>query len=606
MRSVKARSFNICTAGKQGITDYAAEGSAYGYYTYSYLPAGKITSVFDVNGTNPVTATETYAYDNPLHKQVTRAYTTDSRGNTLATINVYPQDYALNTRTPDFIARMVAINNVGMPVEKVQIRANPADPRTFNVIAGAITEYPDSTGDYPSKSYSLDVQQPLVLGTAANSGSFVLSNGASIPLSAGQSYTLPAGAYTRDAHYRQEAAYDYDHEKLKDFRIYTGSDTAGLNTVFLWDVNRIGAVAQVKNARFQQVAFTDFEEQETYGAPRASNPDNWNIPAKIITDSVAMTGHYSGNLTGSTISTVDAIPAGTYTLAYWSKAGPLTTSVRSGLVLGGLPVNGWTYYQHTIQLPAPALLSVKGNAKNQFIDGLRLYPQGALMTTYTYDPLVGMTSSADTKGEPTFYRYDDLQRLTDISDQYGNVIKSYCYAYAGQVSGCKVVQPAPTIYYSAPAHGDFQRDNCDSSYTGSTVRYVLEFGAFTSVISQQDADLQAGNYIQQHGQAYADSIGTCTIVPVQEINYSLVNNTGDDIFLTFQGGSLNIPAVAFANKSTIVQIPQGTYTVTVYTESGNVIRTITLGQRPPVSGTTVTFDNVNVSPGSTELNLQID
>jgi YD repeat-containing protein len=51
------------------------------------------------------------------------------------------------------------------------------------------------------------------------------------------------------------------------------------------------------------------------------------------------------------------------------------------------------------------------------------------MTTYTYDPLVGMTSQCDVANRITYYEYDEMGRLKDVKDQDGNVIKTYDYHY---------------------------------------------------------------------------------------------------------------------------------------------------------------------------------
>lgn len=52
-----------------------------------------------------------------------------------------------------------------------------------------------------------------------------------------------------------------------------------------------------------------------------------------------------------------------------------------------------------------------------------------LVTTYTYKPLVGVTSVTDPSGRTTSYEYDDLGRLIIIKDDRGNVLKSYEYNY---------------------------------------------------------------------------------------------------------------------------------------------------------------------------------
>lgn len=53
----------------------------------------------------------------------------------------------------------------------------------------------------------------------------------------------------------------------------------------------------------------------------------------------------------------------------------------------------------------------------------------ALITTYTYKPLVGMTSITDAKGMTTYYEYDAFQRLKTIKDQNGNILKQTDYHY---------------------------------------------------------------------------------------------------------------------------------------------------------------------------------
>src|SRR5690606_35765115 len=43
----------------------------------------------------------------------------------------------------------------------------------------------------------------------------------------------------------------------------------------------------------------------------------------------------------------------------------------------------------------------------------------ALVTTYTYDPLVGVTSITDPKGYTTYYDYDAFKRLEWVRDANG-------------------------------------------------------------------------------------------------------------------------------------------------------------------------------------------
>ncbi|WP_109438745.1 hypothetical protein [Aquimarina sp. AU119] len=51
------------------------------------------------------------------------------------------------------------------------------------------------------------------------------------------------------------------------------------------------------------------------------------------------------------------------------------------------------------------------------------------ITTYTYDPLVGVTSMTDPKGYTMYYEYDDLNRLKSVKDDEGNLVSENKYAY---------------------------------------------------------------------------------------------------------------------------------------------------------------------------------
>ncbi|WP_461630286.1 RHS repeat domain-containing protein [Labilibaculum euxinus] len=58
---------------------------------------------------------------------------------------------------------------------------------------------------------------------------------------------------------------------------------------------------------------------------------------------------------------------------------------------------------------------------------IRIYPFDAQMTTYTYKPLIGISSETDTNGITTYYEYDDFGRLIRIRNNNGDIVKSYDY-----------------------------------------------------------------------------------------------------------------------------------------------------------------------------------
>jgi YD repeat-containing protein len=51
------------------------------------------------------------------------------------------------------------------------------------------------------------------------------------------------------------------------------------------------------------------------------------------------------------------------------------------------------------------------------------------MKTYTYDPLIGITSMTDQNNITTYYEYDSFSRLKYIKDQNKNILKAYDYHY---------------------------------------------------------------------------------------------------------------------------------------------------------------------------------
>jgi YD repeat-containing protein len=63
------------------------------------------------------------------------------------------------------------------------------------------------------------------------------------------------------------------------------------------------------------------------------------------------------------------------------------------------------------------------------LNSIRYTLPNAQVTTYTYKPLVGISSMTDPRGVTTFYEYDDFNRLIATKDKDGHIIKSFEYNY---------------------------------------------------------------------------------------------------------------------------------------------------------------------------------
>jgi YD repeat-containing protein len=85
------------------------------------------------------------------------------------------------------------------------------------------------------------------------------------------------------------------------------------------------------------------------------------------------------------------------------------------------------------------LINIVGNLKtesqksewNHFNTTLRSNQllKEALITTYTYSPLVGLTSKTDPNGIATYYEYDNFGRLENIRDNDSKIIANYWYNF---------------------------------------------------------------------------------------------------------------------------------------------------------------------------------
>lgn len=89
-------------------------------------------------------------------------------------------------------------------------------------------------------------------------------------------------------------------------------------------------------------------------------------------------------------------------------------------------------YAEIMVLPAFANFnSGDGGLTQQQEEQLRSSLPQAMVTSYTYDPLIGVTSMTDPKGYTTYYEYDGLNRLKEVKDAEGNILSRNEYNYKG-------------------------------------------------------------------------------------------------------------------------------------------------------------------------------
>jgi len=355
--------------------------------------------------------------------------------------------------------------------------------------------------------------------------------------------------------------------------------------VYIWDYKSTYPVAEVVNGDSANIAYTSFE---------ADGSGNWSIgSATRDTVSTAVTGFKSYILSNGSITKSGLSSSRFYRLSYWTKnaAAYAITGTTSGYPVQGKTINGWTYFEHRINGQTSVSLSGSGN-----IDELRLYPDSAQMTTYSYLPLVGMSSQCDVNNRITYFQYDGFNRLYVVRDQDRNALKKYCYGYAGQQIAC---QQFTNSMQTQP----FQKA-CSPGYTGTWVTDTVQANTYVSLFSQGDADQMALNDIKANGQNNANAKGSCIINPV---SITSVNNAGVSGFTaTFTNTStlvqtvFNIPAAG----GTLGTLNPGTYNVTI-AKSGNTIQYIfTVCTTTHAAAISSTFNNMAIN--STCSTVQID
>ena len=346
--------------------------------------------LYDQNNSNlNITTITNYTYDDISHLQNIQITTKNSKEELLTKSFTYPYNYATSPYTS-----MVNKHIYDKVIKEVSI----------NSVSGQLAEQVNNYGIFISTRNGINYYN-----------------------------YLPINIQSRLRNNPLEKRVDFHNYDIygKILQMQQASDKV---QSYIWDYESTYLLAEAINADQSDIAYTSFESNGT---------GNFNNYTGVITtvstplgdrSNMPPTGNKYYNLTTATgvkLTKTGLTSSKEYIVSYWrNSTTPYTitggTAVSNGYV-AGRTVNGWTYHQHRIT--GAASITIEGSGG---IDEVRIYPGNAQMTTYTYEPLVGMTSQCDVSGKIIYYEYDGFQRLKAIRDQDNNIVKQFDYQYQQQ------------------------------------------------------------------------------------------------------------------------------------------------------------------------------
>ncbi|OJW82304.1 MAG: hypothetical protein BGO69_17085 [Bacteroidetes bacterium 46-16] len=241
-------------------------------------------------------------------------------------------------------------------------------------------------------------------------------------------WTYNAGSIIPDTNLAilQSTMNNYD-EKGNVLQVTTKDQTS----CNVWGYNKLLNIATVNNAGVNDVAYTSFENENELGGWTITGTLSYN--ASPYTDH-ALTGESYLYLQGSNNLYKDNLDSTKkYILSFWIDSTqspptviryPPTGSPWSISPTASDIHNGWQLYTIEVTNAVKVSLSTYGPIP---LDEVRLYPAGASMISYTFDPLFGIKSVCDPSNHVSYTEYDNLGRLKYQKDMNTNILKSFDY-----------------------------------------------------------------------------------------------------------------------------------------------------------------------------------
>ena len=429
---------------------------------YSHI----ITTNYDYGGIQTAYKDGSYSanyninYGTPLHHFVTKESSNLSDGSIVTKRIKYPIDYAIDIATrvstdnwdsPSLgIKKLLDRGMTGIPVEEITTITKSG---TEKITAGKLTffeSYIEPVTNIellnPKTGLGLEIVNPITYTSTFDSN--ITKDG------------------TNTFHFNKNSNYIFKIglDKYDSWSNILEYHQASLPpSSLIWGYNGSYPIAEAKNAAVNQIFYEGFEESTVTGV--------------TTTASLAHSGlrYFNGNTYTVNWTRPDSRM---YVITYWY-------------------IDNYGNWKHTEQ--PYTTNSITLNTGSAY-DDICIYPNDAQMSVYNYKPSVGLISSIDPSNKPTYYDYDEFNRLLNVKDHNKAIVKNYTYHYNDN----------SVQYLSASKSGTFQKNDCPNQAVGASVTYTVPAGKYSSPFSQGEADAQAQADVNANGQTYANATAVCT------------------------------------------------------------------------------------------------
>lgn len=434
-----------CYAEYEGDTyEYQGDGGPCAFMNLLPYPVNsqwvKLTSskneTWKLDGTgNPITVETFYTYGNSLHKQPTIIKTRKSDGSEsfVAKYLKYPLDYYPEPfigvgETADEISTsindMLENNIVNKPIEILVIN----DDGSKKIVGGNLNLFNCAgTNGFglPSEIWSKNIIAPQTYDQNTS-----WCNIAKV----GSYYT-----FNKKSNYvEKDVRLDYENSG----KTIQETNNIGRSNSYMYGYNNTYVIASAENAASYEIFYDSFEE------------DKWD--ANITPDNTkAVSGEYCGKISGNgqgiySYSSVQLPVEGnvpiTFKVSGWIYSeSPIGTikliyiddlDYEHSYSQNSTQTHEWEFIEFEFTVPATIsgrpVVSVQAcigtpGLGNVWFDDIRMYPSDAELTTYTYKPLIGVTSVTDPSNRRIKYEYDNFGRLLRTRDENGYILQELEY-----------------------------------------------------------------------------------------------------------------------------------------------------------------------------------